>query len=237
MNAPTDPAADLVQCRKALREMVAQISQAQDDERHRIAQGIHDDLGQLLATVTIRLEHVRRSVGDEQLAALDEVDRLVAAAIESSRTLAFEMISPVLAAGIEPSIAAITERLEKRCGIRCRFTTDGSSTAVSADAAAAIFRVVRELLTNIARHSAATKATVHLAGASGRVVVTVTDNGKGFVPAETWAPERGGVGLLIVQERMAAVNGTVDISSEVGRGTRITVVAPQEPAAVYGVSA
>jgi signal transduction histidine kinase len=229
-----DTSTDLHECRRALRAMAAEVSRAQDDERHRIARGIHDDLGQLLATVQIRLQLLRHRCDDDQIAIVDDIDRLVSAAIGSSRSLAFEMMMPPLGDDIEPALARLAGRLEERWGVTCRFTADEGDKPVTAETAAALFRVVREVLSNVARHAEAGAASVAVERRGRQLWVTIEDDGKGFVPADPETPERGGVGLLIARERMKEIGGTVDVDTAPGRGTRVVVTAPLDGALTKG---
>jgi signal transduction histidine kinase len=214
--------------------MASQVSRAQDDERHRIARGIHDDLGQLLATAQIRIHQLRSDAGEGQLPIIDDLKRLVDEAIESSRTLAFEMITPMLNAGIDVSLADLTERLTQRHGVACGFSSDDAPKPLSPESGAALFRVVRELLANVARHAGATEAHVRIERTEDQITVVVQDDGAGFVPADPGSPELSGVGLVIVHERMAEIGGAVAIMTRPGEGTRVVVTAPLDPVVTRG---
>lgn len=219
---------DLADCRSALRQIAGEWSRAEDDERQRIAAGLHDDLGQLLATIGLGLHEARRLAREaEQLAALDDTKRLLDQAVEVTRSLTFRLMSPTPDSdGLESALRRLAVRLENEHGTACTVRSDGSAVGLSEGEAVVVFRVVRELLTNVAKHADATKAVVEIAGVEGAVGIAVTDDGCGFVTRGGSTPNRGGVGLLIARERLGAIGGSLQIQSTLGGGTTAVVMVP-----------
>lgn len=228
MKGNIDVERDLAECRSALRRVAAEWSRAEDEERHRIAAGLHDDLGQLLATIGLGLHEMTRWASEgEQLAVIDDTKRLLDQAVESIRSLTFRLMSPPLDdGGLETTLRRLAVRLGDERGIVYSIRSDGSDTGLSEEDAVVVFRVVRELLTNVAKHSDATKAVVEITGMDSAVGITVTDDGRGFVAQHESIPDRRGVGLLIARERLGAVGGSLRIDSTVGEGTTVAVMVP-----------
>jgi signal transduction histidine kinase len=210
----------------SLRLLATQIALARDEERRRIAAAIHDDLGQLLAALRIQLGALRHGAESKDVALIDEADRLAARAIDATRSLAFDMMASPLRDGVGPALADLAARLEHRSGIRCSYRSDGSEAELSASASAAIFRVVREAITNAAKHSGATRAGITVEAARGGVRVTVEDNGRGFATGISTLDEPRGVGLLIARERMHEIDGHLAVDVAPGGGTRVIAFAP-----------
>ncbi len=212
--------------------MAVEISRAEDDERHRVARGLHDDLGQLLVTAKVRLHALGRDLPPSHETELKEVAVLLDQAVAATRSLSFELMAPpTLELDIEAPLAELAESMEERHGVTCTFASDRAPKPLSRDVARALYRVVRELLANAASHAYATTTCVEVTTGCEHVQVVVADDGVGLAASVDAPPECAGVGLLIVTERMAQVGGDVHIESSPGEGTRVTVTVPLDPAA------
>lgn len=219
---------ELAACRAALRSMALELSRAEDAERTRIARDLHDDLGQTLAAVRLRLAELEEAATDEvRQACIAGIGDLVAAAVQSIRTLTFGLSAPAMPeVGIEVELEHLATHLTEKHGVPCRYDSDAEPKPVSPEVAVALLRVGRELLYNIKKHSRADKASLMVERARDRIRLTVRDDGIGFQPQEPSTPERVGLGLLIVRERLAEIDGDVEIDSDPDSGTRIVVTAP-----------
>jgi two-component system CheB/CheR fusion protein len=192
-------------------------------ERRRIAADLHDRIGQNLALVQIRLGALRGAVDGASLAALDECVDVLARSIEEVRTLTFDLSPPVLYdLGLGAALASVAERFASRHGLRVAVV--GDVGALDHDIAAALYRVVLELLSNTVKHARCREATVTLARDGAEVAVVVADAGAGFDPGVINGGE--GFGLFGVRERVRSLGGSVDVSSSPGEGCRVTVRAP-----------
>ncbi len=223
-----DVLSELTECRATLRAMALVLARAEDAERARIARGLHDDLGQTLAAVQLRLAELERA-GTEgaRRTIIAAVSDLVGEAIESSRTLTFELMAPVMPEiGIDAELEHLATRLMEESGTKCRFDSDSEPKPVSPEVAVALLRVTCELLVNVKKHADAETAIVAVTRVGDRIRVAVSDDGIGFEPHSPTAPERAGFGLLIVEERLARIGGDVEIDSSQGSGARIVVTAP-----------
>ncbi len=220
---------------RRLRQLSSELTLAEERERRRIADGLHDQVGQILATAKIALG----ALPEPDCAAAAELDRLLGRALEETRSLSFELSCPVLyKLGLEPALEDLAERLGRRHGVRFRFAADRRSKPLALDASVMLFRVVRELLFNVVKHARVSEARLSVARAGGEIRITVEDRGEGFDLGEHGAGSHaGGLGLFSVRERLDHVGGRLEVRSAPGRGTRMVVVAPLEIAGSSGAEA
>ena len=219
----------LVEQRRHLRALVSQLAVAEERERRRIADGLHDDISQLLAAARLKLSMLAaapdlRKARDLAGEAGDYLDRM----IKTTRSLAFDLASPVLHRfGLEPAVEDLCEKMSLQHGIRFEFSTDARAKALPEDAQTLVFHAVRELMRNVARHARAKRATVDLRTRARSMIVTVEDDGLGF--DEGHLPVRGpdqGLGLFSVRERMEHLGGQFSVVRVVPHGTRVTMRVP-----------
>lgn len=213
---------------RQLRLMAVELTLAEERERHKLAEALHDDLGQLLAIARIKLASLDADERRGNLKAeFKDVVELIGQANESVRSLAFQM-SPLMLydLGLVQAIEWLAEEKRKLCGLHVSVHDDGEPKPLSEATKAILFRSLRELLINAAKHSGSLGAEVSLLRQDPMLVITVVDHGKGFDPeAEA---NRSGFGLASIRERMAYLGGTMHIDSGSGDGTIITLSAPLE---------
>lgn len=226
--ADSDAFRQLDECQEALRALALQASHAVDRERNRIARGLHDDMGQLLVAVQLRIAELERVRTDgERHEVIATLRDLIAQAIESSRSLTFELMAALMPElGIDEELESAAARFSARYDIRCRLETDSAPKRLGRDEAAALLRATTELLVNAGKHSGAEKVVIESTRQDDTVQITVRDNGVGFKPGGSAPSPQGGFGLLIVQERLREIGGDVVIESDAGAGTRVTMTAP-----------
>ncbi|MDQ7838020.1 MAG: PAS domain S-box protein [Thermodesulfobacteriota bacterium] len=215
---------------KQLESLAMELSLAEERERRRIATDIHDDIGQALITAKLKLEMLQQSVSSTRTAArLNEITALLHQVIERVRSLTFELSPPILYySGFEDAVEWLCERMQQEHGVRFEFTGDGQHIPMNEDARILLFKVVRELLTNIARHAQAQKARVSITRDGDNVQIHVHDNGIGFDASHVNSYPAGtpGFGLFSIRERLRHLGGHLEINSTTGKGTRVTVIVP-----------
>ena len=221
----------LLEYQSQLKSLASELSLAEERERRRLAVEVHDRISQSLGISKIRLDELRKSAPSKNIAeALLEVCNTLGQTITDSRTLTFELSSPVLyELGFEKAVAGwLTRQIEKKHGIATEFEDDGQDKPLEDDVRVLLFRNVRELLINVVKHAQAQKVKVTTAKVDGQIYVTVEDDGVGFDPEKTeaMAAETGGFGLFSIRERMEQLGGELQIVSEPGGGSRITIIAP-----------
>jgi signal transduction histidine kinase len=210
-----------------LQQMAFEAALAEERERRRIAQDLHDRVGQSLALARIKLDVVRGATSQEARAAIDEAVELISTSIEDTRTLTFDLSPPVLYdLGLKPALAWLCEDIEKRTGVHVEIADDGTKPRFDEATAALLFRAVRELLTNVFKHAKAPSARVALEQVGERFEIHVEDTGAGFDVETLGRGPDAGFGLFSVREQIARLGGTVEIESTPRRGTRVSLRVP-----------
>lgn len=212
-----------------LRALTVEISLAEERERRRISMGLHDDVGQTLAVARMKLGQLKHEGPSSIRPDLEEIQTLIERALQTTRSLTFELSSPVLyELGLEEALLSMGERLEAEHGIGFRFTSDGQMKPLAEDAVIVLFRTCREIFRNIAKHAGARFAALAVVRAGDRVQISIEDDGKGIDTAAI-APgigPAGGFGLFSIREQLKRIGGHMRIEGAPGNGTKIVVSAP-----------
>jgi signal transduction histidine kinase len=232
-----------------LRLLAEELAQAEDRERKRLAQGIHDDLQQLLVGGKYCAEKLSNSVNLELKETADRLTQFLNEAIESARSLTFELSPPVLRnPGLAQALEYLARRMKEKYGlsvsVRVREPVEPETESISA----LIFQSVRELLFNIVKHAHVDKAEVELCrSADGCIQVTIADDGLGFTPLDPSLRRddqtacvsgdiRYGYGLHNIRGRLELLGGNLVIRSSPGNGTRCTLTVPSGESASTAAS-
>jgi CheY-like chemotaxis protein len=226
-----------------LRAMVARLSQAEQRERRRLSQVLHDHLQQLLVAARMKAQRLRhRAEHDESLAQIaDEVDERIDQCITESRSLTVELSPPVLYdGGLAAGLDWLARRVEEQNGLPVEVAADRAADPADMDLRVFLFQGVRELLFNVVKHAHATRARVVMAKMeNGELRIEVRDDGLGCDPERlaSRANSAGGFGLFNVRERLELLGGRLDIDTAPGKGTRMGIVIPPSKAATTGETA
>lgn len=214
---------------QTLRTMAAQLQLAEEQERRRIAQDIHDSIGQILAFSTMEINNIRK-VSPEPLArTLDTISGHLDKAIKQARTLSFDLSpSTLYDLGFQVAIEDLVDRFSKERNIPCHFQDCPTDLSMGDDVKILLYRSVRELLINAAKHAMANRIKVSLLHSSSEVHIIVEDDGRGFDPAtlQDSSKQIGGFGLFSIRERLNHVGGRLKIESMEGKGTKAILIAP-----------
>jgi signal transduction histidine kinase len=211
---------------RVARETVDAILNAQEAERSRIARELHDETGSALSAVLLGLTAIdqapTRLEARQASAALRETARTT---LENVARMAFELRPPALdQLGLVPALKDLIRGLAERGGPAVELNVDlTTAERLPPKVETALFRIIQEALTNVVKHADAKTVRITLARQKRSVVLTVDDDGHGFSRAQARADHFGLVGM---RERTASVNGTLEIESEPGAGTRLTVELP-----------
>lgn len=216
-----------------LRALASELTMAEQRERRRLAQTLHDHLQQILAATKFRTAMLRGRVpGPEMDEAVLEINDMVDQAIGASRSLTVELSPPVLYdAGLVPALDWLARQNEQKHGLTVTVEADSGAEPAAEDMRVLLFQAVRELLFNVVKHAGVKEARVQLTRASHRQVrVVVEDEGRGFDPenVETGASSPTGFGLFSLAERLEVAGGTMEVESEPGQGARVTLLAPMD---------
>ncbi|MGH3009481.1 MAG: sensor histidine kinase [Gaiellaceae bacterium] len=207
--------------RDALRRVVA----AQELERQRLARELHDETGQALTSILLGLKPLEEALaGHPAQAAAAELREHVVMALQDVRRLAVELRPKVLDDfGLVPALARLAESFSEQTGVQVDFHSALGEMRPPAEVETALYRVVQESLTNIVKHAHARNVSVSLARRDGVVAAVIEDDGGGFDPA---AVRDGGVGLIGMRERLALLDGRLEIESREGAGTTLVAEVP-----------
>lgn len=218
-----------------LRYLASALSLSEQRERRRIAEGLHDHIGQNLALVNMRLSAIHRQVtAPETALMIDEARELISAVIAETRTLTFELYPPMLyELGLGAALDWLAEQFEKTYGLRVAVREHGDPAALTEDVRVALFQAAREILTNTGRHAQATTVNVDIFNGDHEVRVLIEDNGIGFDVSqiEIHGQIEKGFGLFNIRERLRFMGGTLELKSESGRGTTAQLTLPCAPRA------
>jgi PAS domain S-box-containing protein len=212
-----------------LREMSSRMRQDIEEERKRISQSLHDELGQNLTALCFDAEWLRRH-HHQCPATLKMLDRMKSSIEDTSaamRRIVADLRPRVLDdLGILVAIQSLVQDTTVRTGIAITWNSEGSFDDISDSTKTALYRMLQECLTNIIRHARASTAAISLTARPTGIELVVTDNGCGFhVRAH---PKKGSFGLFGLSERAVQLRGAVIVDSAVGNGTRIVVRLPPE---------
>ena len=224
--------AEAVERAQKLRLLSSELSLAEERERRRIAQVLHDDLQQMLMAARLHL----RALGETENAAkragiIREIQNMLERSFNLTRSLSVELSPPVLHDhGLAAALEWLAAQARKHHGARVSVDADSSANPKAIDVRVFLFQAVRELLLNAVKHAAGSPVYIVMKGVgSGKFRVIVSDRGSGFDPAtlDRQGIQLGGLGLFSIRERMASFGGRFRIDSAPGRGTRITLAAPR----------
>ncbi|HUW36333.1 MAG TPA: PAS domain-containing protein [Rhodocyclaceae bacterium] len=216
----------LLNSRQQLRAMAAHHEGLLEEERKHIAREVHDELGQLLTALKMDISLLRlRFGGDPALQRKAEDMRLlVDRTLDVVRHVASNLRPAALDHGIVPAIEWLAEDFSHRWEMSCEVAVQGKDIALDDTQATAVFRVVQESLTNVARHAQASGVVITLSGDDSGLQLRVQDNGLGFDPAVVRRAH--GFGLLGMRERVLALGGSLKIDSASGKGTGVVIDLP-----------
>nr|MBC8264678.1 PAS domain S-box protein [Anaerolineales bacterium] len=219
--------------RRGLQRLSAQLVNAQEAERKRISQELHDEMGQALTAMKINLAEIKRALPSETATAvaerLAETVSLADQTLEQMREMSLELRPAMLDdLGLQYALRWYVSRYARRLGIEVKLEAPDFEGRLAAEAETALYRVVQEALTNVARHAQAHSVRIHLGCGESTVTMVIEDDGQGFDPQEIAgrAPAERGAGLLGMRERVAILGGDLRVESRPGQGTRLSINVP-----------
>lgn len=216
-----------------LRQLALQLTIAEEEERRRLAELLHDSLQQLLVYAHLTVGEAASLAREEQLRqSLERVERGLAEAIEVSRSLTTELSPPLLyERGLLAAVRGVAARLQERVGLVVDLRAGADAEPRQEIARVLLFQSIRELLANVIKHAGVRETLVEIVRRGAAISVTVSDQGRGFEPASPDCQgSGGGFGLFSIRERLRQLGGTFDVESTPGRGTSVTLHVPDTDA-------
>jgi DNA-binding NarL/FixJ family response regulator/anti-sigma regulatory factor (Ser/Thr protein kinase) len=221
-----------------LSVLASQLAQAEQRERRRLARLLHDHLQQLLAAAKMRVSVLRQGPSPNGSHLIEQVDDLLGESIAASRSLTAQLSPPLLYdGGLAPALEWLARRMQEEHGLEVEVSFDRAAEPAADDLRAFLFQAARELLFNVVKHAGVRRARVEVAlerqaqadEPGDMIRVTISDLGAGFdadiLKNETQLSER--FGLFGIGERIAVIDGRLDVESEPGRGTSISLIVPR----------
>ncbi|OGG02968.1 MAG: hypothetical protein A3F83_05955 [Candidatus Glassbacteria bacterium RIFCSPLOWO2_12_FULL_58_11] len=216
---------ELKKSREQLRDLAFHLQTILEKERRDIAREIHDELGQALTALQLDIHSLKKKLPEDDTILNGKADSMLSLIDITNRSV--QRISTHLRPallddlGLTAAIEWQFEEFEKRTGLQCDLELYGDDSALEEELSTAIFRIFQEALTNIVRHSGATRVSVRLRLENGGLLLEVKDNGRGITKIQASAP--GSFGLIGMQERLYPWGGEVEISGIPDKGTTVRV--------------
>jgi signal transduction histidine kinase len=215
-----------------LKHRLVEIAAAQEEERKRIAQDLHDGVGPDLASVKVRLHALQNELDQENHPAAGEIVELttqIHISIEDIRRMIYRLRPTVLDEfGLVSAMKEYVARWKQENGVEVNLTIPTIDNRLSSEMEIALFRLLQESLANIVKHSGANKIEIRYQRCQQSILISVEDNGCGFDREEAVqrARNEGHWGLWSMRERVELFGGRFEILSEIGRGTKIEAELP-----------
>lgn len=217
----------------ALRRLSMRLTNVLEEERARISRELHDGVGQVLSGMLIGLDMLEEKVPASLQVVrhgLRQIKLLTEKTLDDLRRLSHDLRPSLLDdLGLLDALQWLADYLGERCGWKVQLIVDADFSRLSPEIETTLFRISQEALNNIKKHAGATQVSIRLSQKEEMVELEIQDNGRGFDPislSENAYPERGGIGLLSMQERASAVGGRLSIEAGAGKGTTLRVVIP-----------
>jgi signal transduction histidine kinase len=214
-----------------LRRLNHQLLMAQEDERKKISRELHDEIGQTLTAINVRLSTLRNQVSTDASGLRSRIvstQRLLQRSLNAVHQFARELRPPLLDdAGLVPALHSYMKSFSKWSHLPVQFTASAAPERLSSDVQIALYRVTQEALNNIVKHAQASLVVVRLQYLRNSTRLLIHDNGRSFQvdqPPSPRLPKR--LGLLGMRERVEMVGGTFAIRSAPGEGTTVEAEIP-----------
>ncbi len=217
--------------RDSLKESRAQVAMAEENERRRIAQGLHDGVAQDLAALAIQMQFIRDEIVDgENVEKMNEAIDIVQKCIDEIKSLTFALSPTILfELGYAAAVEWLVDDFKGRFPAKFEFNCHGYPKSLTDNKASLLYRSVRELLVNAVKHSQAENVWIDIARESGNVITCVEDDGIGFegTGAATQKGRVGGYGLFSISQQMEHVGGEMKVQSGLNSGTKVLLTVPE----------
>jgi two-component system sensor histidine kinase UhpB len=219
---------DRVKARGEIRQLAARLSTAEEEQRRRIARELHDEMGQRLTALRFELENLRLDLGGVARERIEAMDTLIRETGDTMRRVISDLRPPMLDDfGFNAAVKGELVTWERRSGIRVDLSLPEHDPPLDRDRTTALYRIIQEALTNVARHAGATRVKVTVTVNDADVRVEISDDGRGITTEE--ATEGTSQGLTGVRERTLAFGGEVAIEGSRDAGTTIALRLPIGP--------
>lgn len=215
-----------VDAEEQIKQILLELTTAQEDERYRISQDLHDDVGQKMTVLLFEMRTLREKVEKKQAISLQEMDSLIRSTgvvLKHVRQILYQLHPPSLSKTPLPNVlAAFCSTFEESNNLHIDFSFQKEFPDLPDKVATAIYRFVQEGLTNVVKHAKASSVWINLDYEDGDLAISLEDNGQGF----DLNNHHEGFGLHGIKERFLMLGGSLDIESAPGNGTRLSGTVP-----------
>jgi signal transduction histidine kinase len=222
---------ELDQTYEKLRAMAHRVVELQEEERRNIARELHDEIGQSLTGLKLLISQATRSLPSSSSEILKEAQSVVTELMQQVREMSLKLRPSMLDdLGLLPTLLWYFERYTAQTRIKISFEHSGLQRNFPADINTAVYRIIQEALTNVARYADVGEADVRVRANHNRISLLVQDRGAGFDAARLAA--KASAGLSGMRERAQLLGGSVNIETSPGKGTRLLAELPLQTAGV-----
>ncbi len=220
----------LEESREKMRAFAAHLQKIKEEERLRIAREIHDEIGQVMTVLNLNFAFIRNKLqdhgweDDDIFSEINGIQEIFDNTVDNLRDIIHTLRPQILDdLGLIEALQWQLEEFEKRSGIECKYYSDIESLDLGKDSNISVFRIFQEALTNIESHAGAGKADVKITNESGKFMLRIKDNGRGFSPDDI--DTANAFGILGMEERANICRGKINIESD-SSGTELTLAIP-----------
>ena len=219
-----------LQSEEKIRVLAAELTRAEQEERHRISQVLHDDLQQRLFAVKAQLSFLKdANLSADTYRELDQIQASLSESIAITRNLSIDLSPIVLKGeGLVEVLTWLSFRMKEQYGLQVELEVKDTLDQLDSHLRMLLFQSIRELLFNVVKHAGVSQAQVTLEQVDGHPCITVSDDGKGFDADEIMGNPKSAHGLLIIQDRLNLLGCSMELISRPGEGTRIRIELPAE---------
>jgi PAS domain S-box-containing protein len=217
---------------RSMAALTSRLTVIQEEERRRITRDLHDGVGQALTGLRLHIDILTRQAHLTDSSALDRVavmKQIIDETLNTISQIAFDLRPPILDDfGLVSALRVYVDRFAERARIDVGLNAPENLKRFDPKAEATLYRVIQESLTNIAKHSHATKAQIDIERTGDILLLTISDNGKGFDNNRSSNPSlwNGGLGVVNMKERIDGLRGSFTLTTERGKGTNIRIEIP-----------
>jgi len=223
----------LLQYQEELRSLAAELALSEEREKRRIAQALHDRIGQVLALINIKIGSLLQSSHSVHITRdLQEIRRLVSDCVAETRSLTFDLSPPILyELGFGAALEWLAEQMQQQYGLDITVEGSNKDVPLSIEWQVTLFAAIRELLVNVGKHARVQSARVSMNKTRTEIVASVEDTGVGMdsVKSLNGKAAADGFGLFSIRERFGFMGGRVELSSQRGKGTCVKLFIPLGP--------
>src|SRR5262245_6655757 len=212
------------------KSLAAELGYVRDRERQKIAEDLHDHIGQNLALAKMKLGALNSSLGGEHSALVAGISDLISHTIEDTRSLIHELHPEWRSeVSLRQALDWLAKQTQVKYGLACVIEFGALPKPLKKDVQEVLFQAVRELIGNTVKHAGASKVRIIGGWGRGWIRIRVIDDGRGFDPSKLLSPstKTGGFGLMIIRARLGFLGGNLYIHSRAGAGTSAMIALPQ----------